>query len=136
MLSINSPIAEAWNGREVALSKLGLHAEAVNSYDKAIAINPDNTKARENRDIAFQQQETKIGSGAEMTHRDVLNYFSQALEYVRTNGYEKEVEWCRNIPPSEDCTAETFFEEYVWSVLNAGMKEQVARKIYERFMEH
>ena len=71
-----------------------------------------------------------------MTHRDVLNYFSQALEYVRTNGYEKEVEWCRNIPPSEDCTAETFFEEYVWCVLNAGMKEQVARKIYERFMEH
>jgi len=53
VLSINSPIAEAWNGREVALSKLGLHAEAVNSYDKAIAINPNYPDAWINRGIAL-----------------------------------------------------------------------------------
>jgi hypothetical protein len=34
----------------------------------------------------------------------------------------------------DKCTPEQFFNEYVWCVLNAGMKEQVARKIYERFM--
>jgi hypothetical protein len=45
-------------------------------------------------------------------------------------GYAKEVDWSDSIMP---CTsASKFLDEYVWVVLNAGMKEQVARKIFER----
>lgn len=36
----------------------------------------------------------------------------------------------------ENTAPEQFFEQYVWCVLNAGMKEQVARKIWERYLEN
>lgn len=40
----------------VSFAKLGQYAEAVASYDKAIAINPDYAGAWEAREIAVQRQ--------------------------------------------------------------------------------
>jgi hypothetical protein len=61
-------------------------------------------------------------------------YYQQALERVIRAGYQEEINWCRNIPKFEECTPERFFEQYVWCVLNAGMREQVARKIWEKYL--
>ncbi len=64
---------------------------------------------------------------------DILSYYQDAKTYILNTEYKQEYEWCLNREPFEKCTSETFFFEYVYVVLNAGMKEQIARKIYERF---
>lgn len=61
--------------------------------------------------------------------------FLIAYHSVCENGYFDEIEYFRNNKPFEDQDSTTFFLEYVWTVLNAGMKEQVARKIYNVFIE-
>jgi len=64
---------------------------------------------------------------------DILEYYKTAKDFVLTHGYKYEVEWCENREPFEFCTSETLFFEYAYVVLNAGMKEQIARKIYDKF---
>jgi hypothetical protein len=59
----------------------------------------------------------------------VSRYLSLKSEII-ARGYDDEIRW------AEDCAApenpETFALEACWVVLNAGMKEQVARGIWER----
>jgi len=64
---------------------------------------------------------------------EILEYYNNAKNHILTHGYKDEVEWCEKREPFELCTPETLYFEYVYVVLNAGMKEQIARKIYERF---
>jgi endonuclease III len=52
---------------------------------------------------------------------------------VISNGYEKEVAWIESIIPC--CSPEVFLDEYIWVVINAGMKEQVAKKIFGKVQE-
>lgn len=54
-------------------------------------------------------------------------------ERVINAGYAPEVDWSDSIKPCE--AASKFFDEYIWVVINAGMKEQVARKIFGRIQE-
>jgi hypothetical protein len=65
---------------------------------------------------------------------DIYEHYRNAHNRVVAAGYQNEINWCRDMTTFNDCTPENFFNEYVWCVLNAGMKEQVARKIYDRFM--
>ncbi len=65
---------------------------------------------------------------------DPVFFFCEAYCYLSTHGYADEIRWAETLPPLERQTPETFFVEYVWVVLNAGMKEQVARKIFQAFM--
>ena len=45
-------------------------------------------------------------------------------------GYGREVEWAQNV---ELCVnSGVFFQEYAWVVINSGMKNQVAERIWER----
>lgn len=64
-----------------------------------------------------------------------VSLFCDAYAYVSENGYDREVSWAETLKPLADQDAETFFCEYIWCVLNAGMREQVARGIFKRFME-
>ena len=66
---------------------------------------------------------------------DIYTHYLVAYKRVVDAGYQEEIEWCRRMATFEECTPERFFSEYVWCVLNAGMKEQVARKIYVRFQQ-
>jgi hypothetical protein len=45
-------------------------------------------------------------------------------------GYGHEIEWAENLKPCDN--ADDFFCEYMWVVLNAGMKNQVARLIQQK----
>jgi len=65
---------------------------------------------------------------------DLLENYKQAQDRVIAAGYQDEIKWCRDLE-FEKCTSDQFFDEYVWCVLNAGMKEQVSRKIYDKFMQ-
>ena len=49
------------------------------------------------------------------------------------SGYEKEVAWAESLTPC--LSPEYFLSEYIWVVVNAGMKEQIARKIDKKITE-
>jgi len=49
------------------------------------------------------------------------------------NGYEKEVAWAESIIPCS--SPDVFLDEYIWVVLNAGMREQVVRGIFKKIQE-
>lgn len=50
---------------------------------------------------------------------------------IETAGYRDEVKWAENIQCRHSAD---FFAEYVWVVISAGMKNQIARKIYSKVM--
>ena len=65
----------------------------------------------------------------------VLEFYYRAYDNITKRGYSAEIDYTDAIKSIDDQDEYTFFLEYVWVVLNAGMKEQVARKIYERYIE-
>lgn len=67
---------------------------------------------------------------------DVLDFYYRAYNDVVKRGYGAEIDYIDAIKPIHEQNPHTFFLEYVWVVLNAGMKEQVARKIYEQYIEN
>lgn len=65
----------------------------------------------------------------------ICNHFMRAESRVTSAGYEDEIEWVKNIPPFEKCTEQHFFEQYIWCILNLGVREQTMREEYNRFMK-
>lgn len=61
-----------------------------------------------------------------MLKEDFLTLYNELIK----RGYEDEIDWSENLQPCSD--SEVFCQEYIWVVLNSGMKNQIARKIYER----
>ena len=53
---------------------------------------------------------------------ELLTFYYRAYKYVIDAGYEKEIVW-RDQIRFENITIDNFFREYVWTVLNAGMRE-------------
>jgi len=66
---------------------------------------------------------------------NILKFYYQAYDTVIESGYGDEIDYIDTIKPIEKHDAHAFFLEYVWVVLNAGMKEQIARGIYERYIK-
>ena len=55
-------------------------------------------------------------------------FWSAAFALVIDSGYAWEIDFVKAIPPPENQTAENFFRQYLWVIVNAGKKEQVVRK--------
>lgn len=66
--------------------------------------------------------------------KSITDFYIDAFEFVSKNFYE-ELCWVDN-RCFENQTASDFFREYVFVVLSAGMKNEVANKIYLRFMKN
>ncbi|MCK9591832.1 MAG: hypothetical protein M0Q91_07480 [Methanoregula sp.] len=66
---------------------------------------------------------------------DINQFFLKADNYLMENNFEWEIDFVRNIKPLEEQEDWYFYYQYVWVVLNAGMKEQIAHKICDRFFE-
>ena len=49
---------------------------------------------------------------------------------LAARGYAGEADWAENIRPVSD--PDEFWAEFAWVVLNSGMKEQIARKIWQK----
>jgi thermostable 8-oxoguanine DNA glycosylase len=65
---------------------------------------------------------------------DLIEHYRKAKKFLMENGHSKEIEITQS-RKFEDCTADDFVWEYVWVVLNAGMKNQVAEKIYTKLID-
>lgn len=55
-------------------------------------------------------------------------YLDVKLEVLH-QGYGHEIQWAENLKPVTDALA--FWREYAWVVINSGMKNQVARRIWQ-----
>lgn len=62
-----------------------------------------------------------------------LGKYYDLKKHLLENGYEKEISWAENVKLCND--SHTFTNETIWVILNSGMKEQIARKIYNRIMD-
>jgi hypothetical protein len=71
-----------------------------------------------------------------MKYKSILDFYYMAYDAVICSGYANEIDYIDSLKPIEEQDTHTFFLEYVWVVLNAGMKEQVARNIYNRYCEN
>ena len=49
-------------------------------------------------------------------------------------GYREEIHWSMNVPKVSDPLM--FWSEYSWVVLNSGMKNQIAQRIWDRVRPH
>lgn len=65
---------------------------------------------------------------------EIIKFYQKARKFIIAKGFENDIKWCESLK-LEETTATRFFQEYIWCVLNAGMREQVARKIYDRFIK-
>ncbi len=63
---------------------------------------------------------------------DVATYWFFKSQVARSP-YANDIEWAESIEPPSD--ALDFFIEYGWVVINSGIKNQVAQKIWERVKE-
>ena len=65
--------------------------------------------------------------------KKVKNIYENIKKQLIDKGYQKEIGWCANIPPLDKLDKMYFFNEYCWVVINTGMKNQVAEKIFNNF---
>ena len=63
----------------------------------------------------------------------LLKIYSYVKKEVIKKGFEKEINWYDNIPSLDQISKWFFFREYCWVVLNSGMKNSVAEKIFDTF---
>jgi len=61
----------------------------------------------------------------------MATYYKKIKKMVIDKGYEDELNWVNNIPNPVD--KDLFFKEYSWVVINSGMKNSVAEKIFKNF---
>jgi len=62
----------------------------------------------------------------------IILYFRIRKEVIK-KGYSDEISWYNNLPDFEKLDKTFFFREYVWVVINSGMKNQVAEGIFKKF---
>ena len=67
---------------------------------------------------------------------NILEFYYIAYDAIVKSGYSDEIDYIDTIKPLKKQDPHTFFLEYAWVVLGAGMKEQVARNIYNRYCEN
>lgn len=64
----------------------------------------------------------------------MATYYNTIKKTIIDAGYENEIMWINNIPNPVD--KELFFREYSWVVINSGMKNSVAEKIFKTFWKN
>ena len=64
---------------------------------------------------------------------EIIDYYADAREYCVKAGYSWEIDAVQN-RYFKDVDAPAFLEAYVFCVFNVGMKNQIAQKMYEKFL--
>lgn len=65
-----------------------------------------------------------------ITDEELVRLFYSLVLKLIDAGFSNEIAWQRNLKPCDN--AQIFLYETCWVILNAGMKEQIARKIWQR----
>jgi len=65
---------------------------------------------------------------------DLMKFYIKALSVVKDMGYEDEINTVER-RTFDQLTAHNFYLDYVWVIVNSGMKNQVAQGIYDRYFQ-
>ena len=68
-----------------------------------------------------------------MAKEAIIQFYKQAKQFIIEQGYQWEIDLVYS-RTWEQAQPDHFFAQYCFVVFNAGMKNQVAQKIYEKFM--
>jgi len=84
-------------------------------------------------DKALKRHLDELKRGREVMEKTtrMATYYNKIKMMIIDQGYENEIMWVNNIPNPVD--KDLFFKEYSWVVINSGMKNKVAEKIYKNF---
>lgn len=63
----------------------------------------------------------------------MATYYNKIKKMIIDKGYERELMWINRIPNPVD--KDLFFKEFSWVVINSGMKNSVAEKIFKNFWD-
>lgn len=63
----------------------------------------------------------------------LIEIYNKIKQIVIEKGYQREIEWLQNIPSLEEMSKWYFFREYVWVVLNSGMKNEIMKNKFKEF---
>ena len=85
--------------------------------------------------IIHKEDGTTLFCYTDKKKKRARDFYEHIKDLLKNNGYKKEIEWVENIPPLEKQDKWYFFQEYCWVVINSGMKNTVARKIFIRFWD-
>ena len=64
----------------------------------------------------------------------MATYYNKIKIMIIDKGYENEIMWINNIP--NPVNKDLFFKEFSWVVINSGMKNTVAEKIFKKFWNY
>ena len=59
-----------------------------------------------------------------------LHWYLDLRKQIQNFGFAHEIEWAQNVPPVTD--TRHFWGEFSWVVINSGMKNQIARMIWDK----
>ena len=65
-------------------------------------------------------------------NEELMDFYRGCEDWTKAHGYQKEIQWAESLD-FKALTFEQFMGEYCWTVINSGMKYEVAKKIEERF---
>lgn len=66
----------------------------------------------------------------ELTLEKEVKVYLELREKLIDRGYKEEIEWCENVKKCQDMYE--FLSQYIWVVLNSGMRNQTAQKIADK----
>lgn len=69
-------------------------------------------------------------SNTRIQNRNMISFYKKCKEEIKKRGFRNELEDVEN-RSLDDIDAQYFFEQYVYVVLSAGMKNQVAEQIFQ-----
>lgn len=64
-----------------------------------------------------------------------LELFNSAEKFCRENGFAREIEWCENRPTLNQMLDRDVLREYIWVVLNSGMRNAVIEAKWKQISE-
>jgi len=64
---------------------------------------------------------------------NLIEIYKYIKQLVIEKGFQSQIDWVQSIPPIEEMSKWYFFREYVWVVLNTGMKTEVIQKTFDTF---
>lgn len=79
--------------------------------------------------------EVDFDSALEAENDYLIALYRRALTACVEGGHEEEVQWVKEMPKFSEIGRNRFLTEYAWVVINSGMKNQVAEKIFKKFID-